>query len=75
MALEITSLSNSQVFLRLIVMHVGFLSGASDKEPTGQYRRLKRHRLVPCIGMIPVSAAHSNILAWRIAWTEEPGGL
>ena len=20
-------------------------------------------------------AAHSNILAWRIQWTEEPGGL
>ena len=20
-------------------------------------------------------ATHSNILAWRIAWTEEPGGL
>ena len=20
-------------------------------------------------------AAHSNILAWRIPWTEEPGGL
>ena len=20
-------------------------------------------------------AAHSNILAWRISWTEEPGGL
>ena len=20
-------------------------------------------------------AAHSSILAWRIAWTEEPGGL
>ena len=20
-------------------------------------------------------ATHSNVLAWRIAWTEEPGGL
>ena len=20
-------------------------------------------------------AAHSNILAWRMSWTEEPGGL
>ena len=22
-----------------------------------------------------VMATHSNILAWRILWTEEPGGL
>ena len=75
MALKFTSLPNSQVFLGLIVMHAGFLGGASDKEPTGQYRRLKRHGLDTCIGMIPVSAAHFTILAWRIAWTEEPGGL
>ena len=28
-------------------------------------------------GLIPVEgmAAHSSILAWRIPWTEEPGGL
>ena len=34
-------------------------------------------------GLIPVSgkssgeemATHSNILAWRVLWTEEPGGL
>ena len=27
--------------------------------------------LLPLIDM----ATHSNILAWRIPWTEEPGGL
>ena len=35
------------------------------------------------MGLIPVSgrfpwrsmAAHTSILAWRIPWTEEPGGL
>ena len=28
-------------------------------------------------GLIPVSgvSTHSNILAWEIPWTEEPGGL
>ena len=46
--------------------------GTSGKEPTCQYRRLKSR------GMIPWSsstAAHSSFLAWRILWTEEPGGL
>ena len=50
---------------------------ASGKEPTFQYRRqrcgfgiwvwkiLWRRRW----------ATHSSILAWRIPWTEEPGGL
>ena len=23
----------------------------------------------------PLEAAHSSILAWRIPWTEEPGGV
>ena len=34
---------------------------------------------VPCIGLgrFPEKemATHSSILAWRIPWTEEPGGL
>ena len=25
--------------------------------------------------MVQAMATHSNILAWRIRWTEEPGGL
>ena len=31
----------------------------------------------PWVGKIPEEgmATHSNILAWRIPWTEEPGGL
>ena len=65
-----TLLDQRKVYLRTLKG-----GGASDKEPTGQYRRLQRHGLDPCVGMIPVSAAHSRILAWRIAWTEEPGGL
>ena len=24
---------------------------------------------------VPISFPHSSILAWRISWTEEPGGL
>ena len=26
-------------------------------------------------GLIPESGTHFSILAWRIPWTEEPGGL
>ena len=56
---------------------VGFPSGTSGKEPVCQSRRhetgpqsLGREDLLE-EGM----ATHSRILAWRIPWTEEPGGL
>ena len=54
-----------------------FPGGASGKEPTCQCRRHRRQVLSldqeDCLeeGM----ATHSNVLAWRIPWTEEPGGL
>ena len=38
----------------------------------------KRIGFDPWVGKIPwrrARAAHSNILAWRIPWAEEPGGL
>ena len=33
--------------------------------------------LIPGLGRLPGEgmAAHSSILAWRILWLEEPGGL
>ena len=40
--------------------------------------RLKRHELDPWVRRIPLeegTATHSSVLAWRIPWTEEPGGL
>ena len=42
-----------------------------------QCRRLRRLRFNPWIGKILEEdmAARSSILAWRIPWTEEPGGL
>ena len=54
----------------------GFLSGASGKDC--QCRRHERHGLNPWVREIPVKegmATHSSILAWRILWKEEPGGL
>ena len=59
---------------------VGFPGDASCEEPTYQCRLDIRDK-----GSIPESdppdaledamATHSSILAWRIPWTEEPGGL
>ena len=51
----------------------GFPGGASFKEPTCQFRRHKRHGFDPGSGRSP--ATHSGILAWRIPWKEETGGL
>ena len=57
---------------------LGFPGGASGKEPTCQCRRCKRHGFDPWVENDPLEkgmATHFSILAWRIQWTEEPGGL
>ena len=57
---------------------LNFPGGASGKEPACQCRRRKRHRSEPWVRKIPLEegiATHSSNLAWRIPWTEEPGGL
>ena len=41
---------------------MGFLGGASGKEPTCQCRRCKRHKFNPLVGKIP----------WRRAWQTTP---
>ena len=59
-------------------MTLGFPSGVSGKEHNCQCRRCKRRTYDPWVGKIPLeegTATHSSILAWRIPWTEEPGGL
>ena len=50
---------------------LGFPGGPSGKEPTCQCRRQRDMGSIPGGNM----ATHSNVLAWRILWTEEPGGL
>ena len=52
-----------------------FPGGASGKGPACQCRR---PGFDPWVGKIPQEegmTAHSSIRAWRIPWTEEPGGL
>ena len=57
----------------------GFPGGTSGEEPTCQRRRCKRLGLDPRVRKIPWRregmATHCSILAWRIPWTEELGGL
>ena len=55
----------------------GFRRGSSGKESARQCRRCKRHQSDPWAGRSPGigSDNHSGILAWKIPWKEEPGGL
>ena len=61
----------------LLLITGGFPSGASEEEPACQCRRQETQ--VQSLGWEDTleegMATHSSILAWRIPWTEEPGGL
>ena len=56
---------------------MGFPGATSGKEPTCQYRTHETR--VQSLGWKDLleegMATHSSILAWRIPWTEDPGGL
>ena len=57
---------------------LGFQGGAIGKGPASQCRRLKTCGSNPWIRkdlLEQGTTTHSSILAWRISWTEEPGGL
>ena len=62
----------------LIYDLAAFPGGASSKEIICQCRRCKRRGFNAWVGKISLEegmATHSNILAWRMLWTEEPGWL
>ena len=55
----------------------GFPGGASGKETAYQCRRHKKSQVRSLGWEDPLEegmARHSSILAWRVPWTEEPGG-
>ena len=54
--------------------HCSILGGSGGKESTCNAGDLGS---IPGLGRSPGegNATHSSILAWRIPWTEEPGGL
>ena len=53
--------------------HMGFPHGSTVKNPANAGDM----GLIPGLGrsLEKGMATHSSILAWRIPWTEEPGGL
>ena len=61
----------------LVEQSEGSPGSASDKEPACQCRR--QEMWVQFLGwkdpLDEGTATHSSITAWRIPWTEEPGGL
>ena len=62
---------------KLDTICLGFPGGVSGKEPTCQCRRCKETWVRSLGREDPLeegTATHSSILAWRIPWTEEPGG-
>ena len=71
-----TILSSSPAILchRVTLSSTALSHGPSSEEPACQRRRHKRHGFDPWVRKAG-TAAHSSILAWRIPWTEEPGGL
>ena len=69
----------SNVCIYRVYIHIiwGFPGGASGKEPACQRTR-HESQLQPLGQEDPLEegmAAHASILAWRIPWTEDPGGL
>ena len=56
---------------------MGFPGGAKVKNPPANAGDIRDVGLIPGLGrsLEKGMATHSSILAWRIPWTEEPGGL
>ena len=55
-----------------------FTGGTRVKEPTSRCRRHKETQVLSLGQEDPLEegmATHSSVLAWRIPWTEEAGGL
>ena len=57
--------------------HIDFPGGSVVKNPPANTRDVGVSDLIPGLGrsLEKVMATHSNILAWRIPWTEKTGGL
>ena len=74
-----TSVADSSASPRSPVSHVSFINNIMiqlrSKESTRQCRRCGFNPRVRKILLEKKIAAHSSMLAWRIPWTEEPGGL
>ena len=61
-------------FLAKSIVHMGFPDGSAVKTPSAM-KETKVQSLDQENPLEEGMANHSSILAWRIPWTEEPGGL
>ena len=65
------------LFVIYSVFDQDFPGGASDKEPIRQCRRYEMR--VQSLGWVDSlekgRTTHSDVLSWKIPWTEEPGQL
>ena len=68
------TVSESKIILKLNVFYQGFPGGSDSKEPTCG---ATDSGSIPGSGISPGEgmATLSNILGWRIPWTEEPDRL
>ena len=66
-----------KIFLDLCAKRMSFPGGTNSKEPACQCSRHETRVLsLDWEGILEEGmATHSSILAWRIPWIEEPGGL
>ena len=72
-----TAKSQGKPKIQLIHVNLGFLSGSAVKNPLVM-QELRELQLPSLGGEDPLEegvATHPCILAWRIPWTEESGGL
>ena len=66
-----------QVLIQVIAISEGFPGGASGENPPTNAENIRDAGSIPGSGRCP-GGGRSNplhILAWRIPWTEKPGGL
>ena len=59
------------------ILYVGFPGGTVVKNPSANAGDTREAGSIPGSGrsLEKGMATHSSILAWRIPWTEEPGGI
>jgi len=70
-------MSNSEKELRAVAVHHGFPCGSGVRNP-GAVQERRETQVWFLSQEDPLEegiATHSSVLAWRIPWTEEPGGL
>ena len=64
------------MWLQLPVVYTsGFPSGAQGKESACQIQETQEIQVLSLDSLEKQMVTHSSILAWKIPWAEEPGGL